>query len=116
MWVLKNINISDILAAKDAFDRIDDNRFVRKAKKFHAGSIGEVFSSIKNAINPSYWGRKAVTNVSKKVALNKIARLIIKIVGNGSAMVYSKHLFNTDENSINNESDAIVIDANNDID
>ena len=69
---------------------------MKASKKAHVGGIYKITSSILNAINPVHWVRKIMISSSVNIGGNIIANMIIDIVGQETAKVYSKNIFKDD--------------------
>ena len=85
---IKKYQLVKVLNKIDSAKKITDNKVVKTTSK-----SAKAFWSVVNAINPIYWGKKAVTKVSVNVLLNRIALVIIEIVGIEASKVYSKGIF-----------------------
>lgn len=98
---VEKIKISTIFNFLDKKKQIEDSKIVKAAEKTHIGSIAKMASNVLNAVNPVHWIKKTMISGSINIGTNKIANIIIDIVGNETAKVYSKNLFN--DNSIEEE-------------
>lgn len=98
---VEKIKISTIFNFLDKKKQIEDSKIVKAAEKTHIGSIAKMASNVLNAVNPVHWIKKTMISGSINIGTNKIANIIIDIVGNETAKVYSKNLFN--DNSIDEE-------------
>lgn len=99
---VRNFKISQVIAIIEAKKKIDDNKLIKASKKLNSSGLYKVASSTLNIVNPVYWVRKIVVSSSVNYGSNKIANIIIDIVGEETAKVYSKHLF-IKENNISEE-------------
>lgn len=91
---VEKIKISTIFNFLDKKKQIEDSKIVKAAEKTHIGSIAKMTSNVLNAVNPVHWIKKTMISGSINIGTNKIANIIIDIVGNETAKVYSKNLFN----------------------
>lgn len=112
--LFKKKNIAWFLSFYDGYKKIQDNRIVKEAKKFRLKDVSNVFMSIKNVINIAGWIKKGTTKLSFSIALNKLAKTCIEIIGSETAKVYSKNVFIVDEERINeaiDETEKLAIES-----
>ena len=88
----RNVKIVSVMKIMDDAKKITDNKVVKETTK-HASKVWKVL----NFINPVYWGKKLITEVSVSKISNKIILTLIDIVGIESSKVYSKSAFNKDD-------------------
>lgn len=108
--VLKNfkkVKISQILKLIDIKKRFDDNKVVKAANKAKVPGIFKATMSVLNVFNPGYWVRKLMVNTTLSIGTNKIASLVIDIVGEETTKIYSKNVFNQ-EREIESEVDKTI--------
>jgi len=108
--VLKNfkkVKISQILKLIDIKKRFDDNKVVKAANKAKVPGIFKAIMSVLNVFNPGYWVRKLMVNTTLSIGTNKIASLVIDIVGEETTKIYSKNVFNQ-EREIESEVDKTI--------
>ncbi len=91
---VEKIRIVTIFNFLDKKKQIEDSKIVKAAEKSHIGTIAKMTSNVLNAVNPVHWIKKTMISGSINIGTNKIANIIIDIVGNETAKVYSKNLFN----------------------
>ncbi len=101
----KNIKISQILRIIDTTNKIANNKIVKSAKKLKIGGISSVIKSAINFINPVFWIKKSLMNVTIDVGTNRIVNIIFEIVGEETAKVYSKNAFIINEEVVKLEKD-----------
>jgi hypothetical protein len=90
----RNIRVTKLVRMYEAKRSFDQNKVVKAAKnKVVKKSVKYTLGAI-NLMNPAYWFRKLVVNKSVGYIENKIALLIIGVVGEETIKVYSKKLFN----------------------
>ena len=114
--LFKKKNIAWFLSFYDGYKKIQDNKIVKEAKKFKLGEVSNVFTSIKNVINIAGWIKKGTTKLSFSIALNKLAKTCIEIIGSETAKVYSKNVFAIDEERIEeaiNETEQLALESDN---
>ncbi len=99
----RNIKVSQIFRIMDAKKKIEDNKIVKGAKKIHLAGIGKTALNALNLINPVHWMKKLMLGMSINIGMNKIALIIIEIVGQETAKVYSKHVFLKQEEELEQE-------------
>lgn len=99
---VRNFKISQIITIIETKKKIDDNKLIKASKKLNSSGLYKAASTTLNIVNPVYWARKFVVSTSVNYGSSKIANIIIDIVGEETAKVYSKHLF-IKENNINEE-------------
>lgn len=89
----RNIRVTKLVRMYEAKRSFDQNRIVKAAKnKVVKKSVKYTLGAV-NLMNPAYWFRKLVVNKSVGYIENKIALLIIGVVGEETIKVYSKKLF-----------------------
>lgn len=93
----KKIKISQILKLIEIKKKIDDNKVVKAANKVKIPGIMKATMSVLNVFNPGYWVKKLMINTTLSIGSNKIATLIIDIVGEETTKVYSKNVFNQEK-------------------
>lgn len=89
----KNVKISYILRLIDAKNKVEDSKIVKSAKKLKIGGIGAVLKSAMNFINPTFWIKKSIGNISMNIGTDRIVSIIFEIVGEETAKIYSKNAF-----------------------
>lgn len=89
----RKFKISQLIALIEAKKKMDEKKIVKASKKVHAGKIVKVASAAINFINPAFWVKKIMFSTTLNVGSNKMANIIIQIVGEETAKIYSKHLF-----------------------
>jgi hypothetical protein len=93
----KKVKISQILRLIDIKKKIDDNKVVKVAKKAKVPGLFKATMTVLNVFNPAYWVKKLMINTTLSVGSNKIAATIIDIVGEETAKIYSKNVFNKEK-------------------
>jgi hypothetical protein len=89
----RNIRVTKLVRMYEAKRSFDQNKIVKAAKnKVVKKSVKYTLGAV-NLMNPAYWFRKLVVNKSLGYIENKIALLIIGVVGEETIKVYSKKLF-----------------------
>lgn len=89
----RNIRVTKIVRMYETKRSIDQNKLMKAAKnKVVKKSVKYTLGAV-NLMNPAYWFRKLVVNRSVDFLGNKIALLIISVVGEETTKVYSKKLF-----------------------
>lgn len=95
--ILKNtrhIRVSKFVEAYEFKQRIEQQKFVKAARSKAFKNTTKLAFGVLNALNPVYWFRRLVISTSFDFMTHKIARTLIAIVGEETAKVYSKKLFN----------------------
>lgn len=93
----KKVRISQILKILELKKKIDDNKVVKAANKVKIPGIMKATFSVLNVFNPAYWVKKLMINTTLSIGTNKLASLIIDIVGEETTKVYSKSVFNEEK-------------------
>lgn len=93
----KKIKISQILRLIDLKKKLDESKAMKAAKKMKVPGIFKTTMSVLNVFNPAYWVKKLMINTTVQMGTNKIATTIIDIVGEETAKVYSKSVFNVEK-------------------
>ena len=94
--LFKNMSISNVFKILDIHKKINDNKAVKAVKKVNPAL--KVIKGIVNYANPLYWIKKLVVGGTINIAVNKMSLLIIDIVSSETIKVYSKRLFNEENN------------------
>ena len=94
--LFKNMSISNVFKILDIHKKINDNKAVKAVKKVNP--VVKVIKGIVNYANPLYWIKKLVVGGTINIAVNKMSLLIIDIVSSETIKVYSKRLFNEENN------------------
>ena len=92
----KNMSISNVFKLLDIHKKVNDNKAVKAVKKVNP--VVKVIKGIVNYANPLYWIKKLVVGGTINIAVNKMSLLIIDIVSSETIKVYSKRLFNEENN------------------
>ena len=90
------MSISNVFKILDIHKKINDNKAVKAVKKVNPAV--KVIKGIVNYANPLYWIKKLVVGGTINIAVNKMSLLIIDIVSSETIKVYSKRLFNEENN------------------
>ena len=88
---IKDFSIQDVLTYKEYYDKYSKFEFIKLAKNHkYLYDIGQYVWMGYNAINPWYWGRKAVFTASKEGTARYLLSMILTVVGEEAVLVYSK--------------------------
>lgn len=90
----KKISISQIFKILDAKKKIDDNKAVKTLKKAQVGKIKNIIMTTIKIVNPITWLKKLVVNSTISFAFRKMSLLVVDIVADETNKVYSKKIFN----------------------
>lgn len=93
----KKVKISTIVKYMDMKKKIDENKLVKVAQTTTHSKVVKVLFATLNSLNPVFWMKKLFTSAILPAGMNKIATLIIDIVGEETKRVYSKNAFIEDE-------------------
>lgn len=93
MGLCKNIKISQLIRIIEYKKKVEDSKIIKASKKAQVGKIAKVTSAMLNMVNPVYWVKKFMISSAISLGTNKVSNIIIDIVGQETAKVYSKHLF-----------------------
>lgn len=97
--LLKNAKKTRIITIVNMYEKkrqIEESKIAKAAKRMHLGKVVKYGGMALNAINPVYWFRKLVLSTSMDVITRKVCVAIIGVVGEETAKVYSKKLFDKD--------------------
>lgn len=92
----RNFKISQLMYIIDKKKQFDDNKIIRTSKKLKVEKVYNVTKNILNIFNPAHWVRKLILGSTLDLGYKKIANIVIDIIGNETAKVYSKNIFNND--------------------
>ncbi|MCF7925278.1 MAG: hypothetical protein K9L26_01990 [Candidatus Izimaplasma sp.] len=95
----KNIRVTNIMKMYDRKRMVEQSRAVKWTKKYKVGKVLKYGSMAVNVVNPVYWFRKLVINTSIDVITRKICVVIIGVVGEETVKIYSKKVFD-EENQL----------------
>jgi len=88
---IKDLNIQDVLTYKKRYERFSQSsgiKFIHKHKRLY--SIGKHAWTVRNFLNPWYWGRKVVYTAGKEGLYRHLLNVVLKVVGEEAIMVYSE--------------------------
>ena len=91
---LKDMKISKIVKVIDNSKRIANSKAAKAMKK--STGVAGVAKAILNTINPVMWFKKIVVNGTVNIAIKKLCKAELLIVGRECDKVYSKSLFKKD--------------------
>ena len=94
---LRKIRISSILKIVDMKKKYDQNKLVKAANKAQVPTILKSVKATLNIANPLYWIKKVMIDTTYTATVNKKALTIIEIIGNETNKVYSRSVFNIEE-------------------
>jgi len=97
--ILKNAKKTRIITIVNMYEKkrmLEESKVAKAAKKMHLGKVIKYGGMALNAINPVYWFRKLVLSTSIDAITRKLCVAIIGVVGEETAKVYSKKLFDSD--------------------
>ena len=91
--LFKGVKISRLMWVIDTKKEMDNNKLLKVAKKMNLeNAIPKVLNAL-NIFNPAYWTNKITLSSIDYLVVNKVLLLLINIVGMETAKVYSKNLF-----------------------
>lgn len=93
----KKLKLSTIVNALETKKKIDENKLIKAAQVATRSKPVKVIMGIANFVNPKYWASKLMSSTIIPATMNKIATLIIEIVGQETRRVYSKNAFSENE-------------------
>lgn len=97
--ILKNAKKARIITILSMYQKkqaVEQSKMMKAAKKAKLGKVLKYGSMALNAVNPVYWFRKLVFNTSIDAMTRKVCVVIVGVVGEETAKVYSKKLFDKD--------------------
>ncbi len=89
----KNVRIISIVKMYERKKYVEESRVAKAVKRYRVGKVLKYGSMALNAVNPVYWFRKLVLNTSIDAMTRKLCVVIVGVVGEETAKVYSKKLF-----------------------
>ncbi len=108
--LVKNFKIAQIFRLLDAKKKVEDSKIVKASKKLHVGGISKWAFSALNVVNPVYWIKKFMMDVSMNIGMNKITNVIIDIIGQETAKIYSKNIFSVNNEEIEKEIKSLEVE------
>lgn len=112
--MLRGLKASTILSLTETKGKVLDNPIIKTSKKYKIKSTLNSAKKVINLINPFWWAKKLVVNVSMNIVINKLALVIISIVGEEVYKVYSKKVF-LEESNINSISEDEIKEIENEM-
>ena len=97
--VLKNAKKTRVITIINMYEKkraVEESKIAKAAKRMKLGKVLRYGSMALNAVNPVYWFRKLVLSTSIDAMTRKLCTTIIAVVGEETAKVYSKKLFDKD--------------------
>ena len=97
--ILKNAKKTRIIHIVQMYEKkrsLEQSKIMKAAKKAKLGKVLKYGGMALNAVNPVYWFRKLVINTSIDAMTRKVCVVIISVVGEETAKIYSKKLFDKD--------------------
>lgn len=91
--MIRKLQLSTVINLLDTKKKIDNNKVVKAANKANLGGIAKGLWTAVNFINPVYWIKKVMIEAPFQVLMNKMALVIIDVVGEETSIVYSKGAF-----------------------
>ncbi len=94
--ILKNAKKTRVITIVNMYEKkraIEESKLAKAAKKYRFGKVLKYGAMALNVVNPVYWFRKLVLSTSIDAITRKLCVTIISIVGEETANVYSKKLF-----------------------
>lgn len=98
--LFRKLKLSTIMNLVDKKTAIDNNKAVKSIKKYKLKKVYDVFLFSLNLINPYFWFKKIIVNPAINILLNKVFIVCYSIVGEETYNIYSKQIFNNDDNEI----------------
>ena len=98
--LFRKLKLSTIMNLVDKKTAIDNNKAVNSIKKYKLKKVYDVFLFSLNLINPYLWFKKIIVNPAINILLNKVFIVCYSIVGEETYNIYSKQIFNNDDNEI----------------
>lgn len=93
----KKVKMSQVVKLIDIKKKIDENKVMKAANKMHVPKLASGVFAVLNVFNPVYWVKKLMINTTLVVATNKIALVVIDVVGEETNKVYSKSVFSKEK-------------------
>ena len=94
----RKYRISKVLNFMDKKKEIEATKAGKVAKRANSSKLVRAGWKILHVLNPVYWAKSIIINPSFSLIVNKICIIIIRIVGDETAKVYSKSVFTEDDN------------------
>jgi hypothetical protein len=92
----KKMRVIQIVNLYEKKRAVEQNKVLKLAKKAKIGKVLKYGSMAMNAVNPVYWFRKFVINTTIDAITKKVCVVIVGVVGEETAKIYSKKLFDKD--------------------
>ncbi len=96
--VIKKITIAKIIEISDVKKNIDESKLVKLSSKYKVKQIFKAAMGAINIVNPVYWTKKIIISTATNIVLKKICLIAISIVGEETYKIYSKKVFDVEEN------------------
>ena len=94
---IKDLNIQDVLTYKKRYEKFSQYRGVKFAQKHkELYSVGKHAWTVRNFLNPWYWGRKVVITAGKEGLYRSLLNVVLKVVGEEAILTYSKRHIRTE--------------------
>jgi len=100
---LKNIKISFIVNAINTSNKVTNNKAVKAVTDSGASEAFGTLKTITNTLNPVYWFRKVVVQGSLNIAIKKVCKAELMVLGTELNKIYSKNLFKDDQAFLDNQ-------------
>lgn len=97
--ILKNAKKTKIISIINMYEKkraVEQSKIVKAAKRAKLGKVLKYGSMALNVVNPVYWFRKLVLSTSIDAMTRKLCVVVVGVVGEETAKVYSKKLFDKD--------------------
>lgn len=95
---LKKLKVSQVVKLIDFKKKIDENKVLKAANKAKVPKLLSGVGAVLNVVNPVYWVRKVMINTTTLVLTKKVALTIFDVIGVETTKVYSKSVFNKENN------------------
>ena len=92
---LRKIKVSTILSLYDVKEDITNNDIVKTTKKYKINEALNAAKKVINIVNPVWWVRKFVANKALNIVIKKLCIVMISVVGEETAKIYSKSIYET---------------------
>jgi hypothetical protein len=95
--VIKNSRIATIVDILNKKKAIDNSKIMKWNRQFKVSKVLSYGAMALNYANPVYWFRKLALKPSTTLVTKEVCKLIIRVVGEETNIVYSKNFFKKDE-------------------
>ncbi len=94
---LRKIKVATLLSLADTKRVIEESEIIKATKRYRLKSTWQAAKKVINLINPLWWAKKLVVDGTFNILINKMCVVVIGIVGEETYKIYSKKVFQVEE-------------------